>query len=202
VDEDDPRSALTELRLRLYRPDPPVGAVAAYLDALARVPVAPVLPPRVIRPPRHLARRLGTAAVVIAAVAGFTTLLPVVMRAVVAASIGSPATSTPVAVPYPPTIGVPLGRLAGGAGTTGRFVAGGSRVVVSVNCTGGGTMTVRIGSQPGTELTCDSAVAALALMTSDTPLDRFTVRVVPDRTVRWTVAVGAMPRTPAPSPSS
>jgi hypothetical protein len=207
VDEGDRRrrSDVAELRLRLYRRDPPVGAVEAYLAALALVPAAPLRLPAV---PRARVRRrppsVRTLLTTVSVVAGsllVAALIPVGMRQLgTVSAIAGPQPAPTEAMPLPPTTGTALGTMAGGPASTARFAASGHQVVVSVLCSGSGTMRLRIGDEPPTVLTCDSDLPALALMQSLRPLDRFALEVVPDRAVHWSVAVGALPA-PTSGPS-
>ena len=204
------RGDLTELRFRLYRRDPPVGAVEAYLAAVAnaaeRARTATVRAPahpRRRRPRRPLPLRslLGAAAVVGAAVA-FAAVLPVAIRELsTIAAVTGPVPSPVATIPMPPSAGVPLGTMAGGPAATSRFAAGGNTVLVGVLCAGRGTLTIRIAGEQPTVLTCDTGAPAYAMLQSTTALDRFTVAVRPQPGARWTLTVGAL-RRPTDTPTS
>jgi hypothetical protein len=209
VDEGDRgrRRDLGELRLRLYRRDPPADAVEAYLAALAQVPVLlqarlSLTPrPRRARRPVPVRKLLGAAAAVAASVA-FAALLPIGFRQLATqTAITGARPPAPQRVPLPPATGTALGTMAGGPAATARFAAAGHVVTVSVLCEGSGTMTLRIGGEQPTELTCDTATPAFAMLESVAALDRFTLEVVPERTVRWSLAVGAL-RPPTPTPDA
>lgn len=209
VDDDDRgrRGDLAELRLRLYRRDPPVGAVEAYLAAVARVaamprPVpAPAVPRlrrrrRVRRPLPVRTLLLATAAIV--GVVAVAAALPSGIRLLsTVAAVAGPAPAVVETVPVPPAVGVPLGTMAGGPAVTSRFAAGGNVVVIGVLCAGRGTLTIRIAGEEPTVLTCDTDDPAYAMLQSTTPLDRFPVAVRPQPGARWTLAVGALRRPPA-----
>jgi hypothetical protein len=199
------RGDLTELRFRLYRRDPPVGAVEAYLAAVAhaaerartataRAPAHHPRVPRRRRPRRPLPLRslLGAAAVVGATVA-FAAVLPVAIRELSTITAVTGTVPSPVAtIPLPPSAGVPLGTMAGGPAATSRFAAGGNTVLVGVLCAGRGTLTIRIAGDQPTVLTCDTGAPAYAMLQSTTALDRFTVAVRPAPGARWTLTVGAL----------
>lgn len=182
-------SRVLELRLRLYRPDPPEDAVAAYLAALAleTPPTAPVrLPPLRRRP--HALAAAGVSVLLVAVVAIGVGLA---WRASAAAApVGTRAAATHLAVPSAP--GYPIGELFGGSATTGLFDARGVHAVVSVLCAGDGTITLRLGPEPPTVLTCQAGGPALAMLASSEDLGRFTVSVAPQPHLRWSLAVGAM----------
>ena len=199
------RGDLTELRFRLYRRDPPVGAVEAYLAALAHasslVRPAPARAPVRTRPARRRGprrpvpvRTLVGAVAMAAATVAFAALLPSAIRQLsTIAAIAGPAPQQPVVtMPAAPAAGVPLGTMAGGPASTARFAAGGNRVVVGVLCSGRGTLTIRIADDQPTVLTCDTAAPAYAMLQSTSALDRFTVAVRPGTGARWTLAVGAL----------
>lgn len=189
---------MEELRLRLYRPDPPDGALEDYLRAVDAAPAPPA--PRARRgvPPVPPVRP-GVAALAVAGAA-----------ALVAAALGvgtlagpTPATSTtrpttvapgPLGrVPLPPASGVPLGTLFDDAGSSARFDAGGRTAVISVNCEGDGTLSLRVADEPPTVLTCQLGGPALAMLASTTPLHGFVVSVTRDGPVRWSLAAGTLP---------
>jgi hypothetical protein len=206
------RGDLTELRFRLYRRDPPVGAVEAYLAAVAQTaerarsaPVRALAHPRPIRrrrPRRPLPLRslLGAAGVVTATVA-FAAVLPAAIRELsTIAAVTGPVPAVAETIPMAPSAGVPLGTMAGGPAATSRFAAGGNTVLIGVLCAGRGTLTIRIAGEQPTVLTCDTGAPAYAMLQSTTPLDRFTVAVQPQPGARWTLAVGALRRqTAAPT---
>jgi hypothetical protein len=184
-------TAVTELRLRLYRPDPPVDAVEAYLAALAAV-VAEQPPVREAHPAPHRRGRAAlptAAALVVLSAAGFalTTSRQASASDVAAAVV----TSAPASIAMPPVTGRPIGTLTGPDATTGLFDAKGTRVVVSVLCRGTGTITLTLGPEPPTVLTCEQGGPALAMLASTRPLGRFTIAVRPDRGVRWSLTAGA-----------
>ncbi|RIX28037.1 hypothetical protein [Amnibacterium setariae] len=190
--------SVAELRLRLYRPDPPPGAVAAYLEALAVLPPAPepVLP-RLRRPPRRppSLRAIAVVLAVAAAAAGGIALAADGNRAAVEADRADRAAQAvqAAAILLPNAVGTPIGVLAGSRDGAARFVADGHRVVVSINCTGSGTIALRIGPEDPVVLTCGNGGPALALIPSTGALDRFVVRVEPDPAMPWALAVGALP---------
>jgi hypothetical protein len=183
-------SDLTALRDRLYRPDPPEGAVEAYLDALrAEAPsVQADTSPAPARP-----RRYGRGAAALAAMAG----LAVATGAAVSLGHQAPAAGVPRAATgsrlEPPAVpGAPIGTLSGPGSTTGLFDASGSRVVVSVSCSGSGTLDLRIDDAPPSVLTCEQGGPALAMLPSPGALGRFTIAVSRAAGVRWSLAVGAL----------
>lgn len=210
VDEGDrgQRGDVGELRLRLYRRDPPADAVEDYLAALAHAPVvvqtrtsAPVRRERRRTRPVPMRKLVGAAAVVAASVS-FAALLPVGIRQLTTlTAVTGTRPAAPARVPPPPATGTALGTMAGGPPSTARFAAEKHVVTVSVLCAGRGTITVRIGGDRPTILTCDTAAPAFAMLQSAGALDRFTLEVVPDRTVRWSLAVGAL-RPPPPAPDA
>ncbi len=179
---------MLELRLRLYRPDPPEDAVAAYLAALAAVtPPPPEDRPSPIRRRHTLAAAAASVALVAAAAGG----VEMAWQASAATRATDPtAAAASIAVPSVP--GRPIGELVGGPGTTGLFDGRGLHVVVSVLCSGDGTITLRIGPEEPTVLTCQAGGPALAMLASTERLDRFTVTVDPQPHLRWSLAVGAM----------
>jgi hypothetical protein len=191
-------ASLVELRLRLYRPEPPVGAVAAYLDALRNAPVLRESPPVVDPTPPRRARALATlvlGACVLGAATGAVLLGRQVPAAVHASTVEAATAGTATSgsrLPAPPLTGVPLGDLFGSGRATGTFTANDHRVVASVLCTGSGTIEVRIGAEPPTVLTCQAGLPALAIVASAAPLDRFTIVVTPDGPIRWSLAAGAL----------
>ncbi|GAA2753119.1 hypothetical protein [Amnibacterium kyonggiense] len=188
-----------ELRLRLYRPDPPDGALEAYLLAMADSPA----PAAATRRERASARPGVTA---LAAALGLGGVAPLVAAALAAGSVagdqtGETASTGPTTValgpsgrvPLPPSTGVPLGTLFDDAGSTARFDAAGRTAVISVNCVGDGTLSVRVADEPPTVLTCQIGGPALAMLPSTTPLHRFAVAVTRDGRVRWSLAAGTLP---------
>ena len=181
-------SSVLELRLRLYRPDPPEGAVAAYLAALERVtPVTLAVRPSPVRR-RHA---LAVAGVAVALAALAATGLGIAWRASAAtARVATTAAATHLAVPSVP--GYPIGELFGGDATTGLFDARGVHAVVSVLCSGDGTITLRLGPEPPTVLTCQAGGPELAMLASAEDLDRFTLSVAPQPHLQWSLAVGAL----------
>lgn len=188
-------ASVAELRLRLYRPDPPAGAVAAYLQALRTEPAVLVGVPS--PPPR--ARPHGRALAVVAAGAAVAALVSIGVGRQVPALVAAPAiretVSAPAgstALPAPPLMGVPLGDLSGTGPASGRFTANGHAVVASVLCSGVGTLSVRIGAAPPTLLSCVQGPPALAIVAGSGPLDRFTIAVRPDAPIRWTLAAAAL----------
>ncbi|MGT2426937.1 hypothetical protein [Amnibacterium kyonggiense] len=186
---------VAELRLRLYRPDPPRGAVDAYLDALAALPpAAPAPPPRPrarrSRPPLRLAAALVALAVLACAGTG-VALAAAGRTAHVAARPGAADGGT--TVPVPSAVGTPLGVLSGTRTGSARFDGVGHRVVVSVNCRGDGTIALRIAHDQPFVLTCGNGGPALAVLPSNEALDGFTVSVRPDEPMPWALAVGALP---------
>lgn len=189
-----------ELRLRLYRPDPPDGALEDYLAAMAAAPVPPAGRVRRARPRvRPGAAALAAAIALTGAVALVVAALGVGALAGRAGARSAPAgpSAAPLSaggrVPLPPTTGVPLGTLFDDAGSTARFDAAGRTAVISVNCVGDGTLSVRVADEPPTVLTCQVGGPALALLPSTTPLHRFAVAVTRDGRVRWSLAAGTLP---------
>jgi hypothetical protein len=187
---------LTALRVRLYRPDPPVGAVDAYLDALrATVPAAAVPPVRPVGPPV----RRGRAGGALAAVGALVTVA--LGLAVAIASTGPAVADAPppaaAHLELPPLSGTPIGTLYGGAGTTALLDGRGATVVVSVNCSGSGTLTVRIDDDAPVVLACEAGGPALAMLSSTTTLHRFTITVARDGPVQWSLTAGALRLLPA-----
>jgi hypothetical protein len=189
---------VAELRARLYRPDPPDDAVDAYLQALdrTRVALAPAPGPA---PHRHAYRSARIAVVA----SGVVAAASVVVGALAAGADVEPfALPTPaaarVAIPeavdgYPPVAGERLGGLSGTGLGVGRFDAGGRTAIVSVWCTGGGTLSLQISADPPVVLTCQKGSGpALAMVPSAGPLDRFSVWVARSGPVRWTASVGAL----------
>jgi len=187
--------AVAELRLRLYRRDPPPGAVAAYLAAVAALPE--VAAPRVPAPRRAAGRRRpGRAAAVLlgALLLGATAVAAVAGAGREAAAVDRAARPVATsAVPVPSAVGIPIGVLSGTRDGAARFVANGSRVVVSISCTGTGTIAMRIADEDPVVLTCGNGGPALALIGSTGRLDRFAVTVRPDPAMPWALAVGALP---------
>ena len=183
---------LTALRVRLYRPDPPPGAVEAYLDAMRdAVPSERDEPaPRRLRPRR---RALAPAAATVA-------LLAVAVMGLGMARQASSATAPPVRglasaahLALPSVPGHRIGELYGGPATTGLFDAHGVHAVVGVLCSGDGTIRLRLGQEAPVELTCEAGGPALAMLESAEDLDGFTVSIHPQAGVRWSLAVGTMP---------
>jgi hypothetical protein len=190
------------LRLRLYRPDPPAGALDAYLGAVARLPAVATPVPVAPRPvPRaRPAGRLRALAFAAAVLAGLVTL-GVAIRAVPApaAVLPQPVAAPPsAAVDLPPVPGTVIGVLSGTRTGGLALDAGGHPVVVSVLCSGSGTLTLRIATDPPTVLTCQAGTSALALVPSAGPLGRFALAIAPDGRVRWSLAAAAQdsPRDP------
>ena len=184
---------LTELRWRLYRPGPPPGAVAAYLQALRAV-AAPAPSPRRAGHRRKRTRHvLGPLCVVAAFVALVIGLAP---------AVGSMGRVTPVVPPrvgvarlaVPPVPGRPIGTLFGGKDTAGVFAARGAQAIVSVNCTGDGTLSIRIAAETPVVLACSAGGPALAMLSSTGDIGRFTLSVTRDGPVRWSLAAGALAR--------
>jgi hypothetical protein len=196
-----PRDGVQEaeaLRLRLYRPDPPPGAVAAYLAAVDGLEQRPIPLPR---PEPHRLRRSGLGrravrslvpAVLVGAavVAGFAAL-PLATRGLPDAAAVEPP--RPTAERYPPVPGVQLGVLAGRSAAARTFDAEGHLVIVSVNCAGSGTITLRLGTDAPVVLTCEAGGPALAMLETSTGVDRVRLDVRPTAGVRWAIAVGAVP---------
>ena len=180
---------LTALRIRLYRPDPPEDAVGAYLDALRTTVTAPDGPP-MPSPARPRRRAIG----VLSAVGAFVTVAVALVGALgsaghsTAAGFVAPATAAHVALASVP--GLRIGTLYGGDGTTGLFDAHGGSVVVSVSCSGEGTVTLRLASEQPVVLTCEAGGPAVAMLSSAGGLDRFTIGVTRSGAVRWSLAVG------------
>ncbi len=182
-------ATLQALRVRLYRPDPPECAVEAYLVALhAEAPVAAAAAVPAI-PRRRRGRILGAVASTAALALGLVAAMSLSHQAA-AEVAGMPLRS--VHLDLPPVPGTPIGMLYGAAGTTGLFDAAGSRVVVSVNCSGSGTLTLRIGDEPASVLTCEPGGPALAMVPSAGALDLFTIAIARQGLVRWSLAVGAV----------
>jgi hypothetical protein len=196
-------AAVAELRLRLYRPDPPADAVAVYLAALRREPAAPAVGPAVaspVAPHGRVLAALGVAAAALVAVVVAVQVgrqvpelvaAPTVQEAPTSTSTSSPASGP---LPAPPLMGTPLGDLSGTGPATGRFTADGHRVVASVLCAGVGTLSVRIGTAPPTLLSCVEGPPALAIVAGTGPLDRFTIAVRTDAPIRWSLAAAATDR--------
>ena len=192
------RQTVDELRVRLYRPAPPPGAVAAYLDAVRAAQCDRRRPAPGPTPPKHrvsaLAGLLAAASAALisgALVAG--TSSPQSVRASAGPGASSASGSAADAPDWPPVTGVPIGRLRGdGRAGAGRFSAGGEHAVVSVNCSGEGTFTVRIGPDDPVVLVCDRDAVAFALVASRTPLHRFRLVATTDGPVRWSITVGAI----------
>jgi hypothetical protein len=193
-------ASVVELRLRLYRPEPPADAVAAYLAALHAEPVlvtgAPMRAPR--SPVGHRSWSF-TSTVVAACVLGTVVVSTLVGRhapeLVSQPAMRTPAStsSTAARLPAPPLMGVPLGDLFGTGPLTGRFTAKGHHVVASVLCSGVATLAVRIGTEPPTLLSCDAGPAAFAVVASTGPQQHFTISVTPDAPIRWSLAAAAVP---------
>lgn len=180
---------LTALRTRLYRPDPPAGAVEEYLEALRADAPPPVVDTRAVpaRGRGHARGVAALAAMVVLAV-GLGTVMSLSHQA---SATGVVTVAGGTQLELPPVPGTPIGTLYGPAGTTGLFDANGSQVVVSVNCSGDGTLDLRIGDEPPTVLTCERGGPALAMLPSAGALDRFTIAVTRHGAVRWSLAVGA-----------
>ena len=181
------------LRSRLYQPDPPDDAVGRYLDALRQadrraVPAPSARPARRPSGPAALAGGLLACCVALAAGAA------VVPAGATATTAGAVRVVRPAAgLEAPPVTGVPLGALHGdGRPGAGRFSAGGEHAVVSVNCTGEGTLVIRVGPDEPVTLVCEAAAVAFALVPSRTGLDRFSVVATPDGPVRWSLSVGGI----------
>ncbi len=196
------RQAVDELRVRLYRPAPPPGAVAAYLDAVRaadrlRTTSAsqPSAAPRRRRVPIGAGLLAAVAVLVVGGVLALRTPpAPAGHEAGGAEAVGTSAPSPG----WPPVTGVPIGRLHGeGHAGAARFSAAGEHAVIGVNCTGEGTLSVRIGPDDPVVLVCDRGAVAFALVASRTPLQRFRLEVVPDGPVRWSAAAGAIDLPPA-----
>lgn len=184
-------ATLQALRTRLYRPDPPDGAVEAYLDALragAPGPSATAVPSMPAVPRRRWGRMIGATVTTAALALGLVTAMSL-SHGASAEVAGTPPRAAHLELP--PVLGTSIGTLYGAEGTTGLFDAGGSRVVVSVNCSGSGTLTLRIGDEPASVLTCEPGGPALAMVPSAGSLDLFTVAVARRGLVRWSVSVGA-----------
>lgn len=182
-------ATLQALRTRLYRPDPPEGAVEAYLEALrAEAPVTSTPAVQAIRRGRR-GRTVGAAAATAVLALGLVAAMNLSHQAS-ADVAGIPPRSAHLELP--PVPGTPIGALYGADGTTGLFDAGGSRVVVSVECSGSGTLTLRIGEAPSSVLTCEPGGPALAMVPSAGSLDLFTIAVARQGPVQWSVAVGAV----------
>ena len=183
-------SSVLELRLRLYRPHPPEGAVEAYLAAIRDV--TPLPPEERARPDRSRRQALGAAGITIAVLAVATAGLGMARQAAAAAVAPARLAHTASVLVVPPVPGRPIGELMGGAATTGLFDARGVRAVVSVLCSGDGTIALRIGDEPPTVLTCEAGGPALAMLQSTEDLERFTLSVTPQPHLTWSLAVGAM----------
>ena len=185
-------SSVLELRLRLYRPHPPEGAVEAYLAAIHDV--TPLPPEERARPHRSRRHALAAAAVTIVVLALATAGLGMARQAAAAAAAAAHVSRTAAAsaLVVPPVPGRPIGELMGGAATTGLFDARGVRAVVSVLCSGDGTIALRIGDEPPVVLTCQAGGPALAMLQSTEDLERFTLSVAPQPRLSWSLAVGAM----------
>lgn len=180
---------LHALRTRLYRPDPPEGAVEAYQAALrASAPAAAAEATPVLARPRGVARGIAALAAMVLLAVGLGTAMSLGHQA---SATGATTGAGTGQLELPPVPGTPIGTLFGPGATTGLFDASGSRVVVSVNCSGDGTLRVGIGDAPPTVLTCEPGGPALAMLPSTGALDRFTVTVSRHGAVRWSLAVGA-----------
>ena len=192
-------TSVVELRLRLYRPEPPAGAVAAYLAALRAQPVATAGAPASTTRRHHLRSwplaTLAVVACVLGAVAASTVVgraVPELVAAPAAVHAGTGTASGPGRLPAPPLMGVPLGDLFGTGAATGRFSANGHRVVASVLCSGVATLAVRIGTEPPTLLSCQAGPAAFAVVAGVGPQERFAITVTPDAPIRWSLAAAAV----------
>ena len=69
--------------------------------------------------------------------------------------------------------------------------AHGGSVVVSVNCSGDGTVTLQLAAEAPIVLTCDAGGPAIAMLSSAGALDRFTIAITRVGAVRWSLAAGA-----------
>lgn len=192
-------TSVAELRLRLYRPEPPAGAVAAYLAALRAEPVVVAgAPVHTRRPLEHHRPRPLAALVVggglVAAIAASTLVGRQAPQLVAGPAVRAASSASAAAkrLPAPPLMGVPLGDLFGSGPATGRFDAAGHRVVASVLCTGVATLAVRIGTEPPTLLSCDAGPAAFAVVAGTEPQEGFTITVTPDAPIRWSLAAAAV----------
>lgn len=189
-----------ELRLRLYRPDPPAGAVEAYLEALALLPTAPEPQPlaaRAAEAPRA-GRRLAGLAVLGAA--ALVAVALVVREAPAPAGFSAPS-PTPVSTStsdpgpanrFPSVPGTVVGVMAGDGASRRTFDAGGDRVVVSLLCSGGGILSLRLGAEPPTVLSCEQRGSGLAMVASATAFDSLLVAVTPTGPVEFSLAIGTL----------
>lgn len=189
-----------ELRLRLYRPDPPPGAVDAYLEALARLPTVPEPQPlaaRAATAPRP-GRRLRLAGLAVVGAAALVAVALVVRDAPAPAGFSAPPrapapTSDPApADRFPSVPGTVVGVMAGDRASRRTFDAGGDRVVVSLLCSGGGSLSLRLGSEPPTALSCEKRGSGLAMVPSATAFDSLTVAVTPAGPVEFSLAIGTL----------
>lgn len=193
-------AGVAELRLRLYRPDPPAGAVAAYLAALRTQPslgAAGPAPAAAPRPHGRAMAALGVGVGVVAAALVATQVgrqVPTLVAAPTVEVASSASSRSTAAIPEPPLMGVPLGDLSGSGRASGRFDANGHLVVASVLCSGVGTLSVRIGTAPPTLLSCVQGPPALAIVAGTGRLDRFTIVVDTDEPIRWSLAAAALDR--------
>ena len=181
---------LAALRVRLYRPDPPEDAVEAYLAALRDEAPGPAIDvPKAMDRPRRLGRGVTALVTAVVLAVGLGAAMTVSRQA---AATGATSGMGIPQLALPPVPGTPIGTLYGPGSTTGLFDATGSRAVVSVDCSGRGTVRVRIADEPPTVLTCEPGGPALAMLPSRGALDRFTVEVSRHGSVRWSLVVGAV----------
>jgi hypothetical protein len=191
-------TSVAELRLRLYRPEPPAGAVAAYLAALRTQPVLVAGAPAAAARAHHHRHSWPLAAVAVGACLVGAVAASTLVGRQVPTLVAPPAartttsTSSTSRLPAPPLMGVPLGDLFGTGPATRRFSANGHRVVASVLCSGVATLAVRIGSEPPTLLSCEAGPAAFAVVASAGPQQGFSISVTPDAPIRWSLAAAAV----------
>lgn len=186
MDEGVPRDDEVDgLRLRLYRPAPPAGAVDAYLAALdptRRPPAEPAdAPPPPTRPPTGRAVRTG----LLVALAGTVAVLLSLLR---------PTAADPTAPPLPqPAVpGAFVGAMAGEGHRTQVFDALDHWVIVTVLCAGRGTVTVRLAGEAPAVQTCAPGTPSLGMIGSRSRMGRLPVDVSTTEHPRWSLTVGAI----------
>ena len=184
MDEGVPREdELAALRRRLYRPAPPAGAVDEYLTALSRGTATTAVSPEA---PSE-ARPTGQRSIWLIAV-------PVAALAAAAALLAAPSTAPPAdeALPQPAAPGVFVGAMAGSGARTAVFDAFDRWAVLTVLCSGRGTVTVRLGGDAPSVQTCGSDTPSLGMTGSRTRVGRVPVSVSTTGNPRWSLAVGAI----------
>jgi hypothetical protein len=164
------------------------------------MPTVPEPPPaavRATRPPRA-GRRLRAAGLAAVTAAALVAVALAVREAPAPAGFSAP-TPAPTATfdpepanRFPSVPGTVIGVMAGDGASRRAFEAGGVRVVVSVLCSGNGILSLRLGTEPPTVLTCEKRGAGLAMVPSATAFEAFTVSVTPTGPVQYSLAIGTL----------